>query len=77
MLTLRGGVRDSVGLSALDRADNLRGRIRCRGTIRGPADTNVVLVDDILTSGATAAESVRTLRRFGRQVSAILVVAAV
>ena len=64
VLTLRGGVRDSVGLSALDRADNLRGRVRCRGTIRGPADTNVVLVDDVLTSGATAAESVRTLAPF-------------
>ncbi|HEY5856553.1 MAG TPA: ComF family protein [Aldersonia sp.] len=76
VLTLRRGVRDSVGLSALERADNLRGRVRCRGTISGPVDANVVLVDDVLTSGATAAESVRALCGFGRPVSAVLVVAA-
>lgn len=73
VLVMGSGVRDSVGLSARERAVNLRGRIRVRGSVRG----SVVLVDDVLTTGTTAAESVAALGNSGIRVDAVLVVAAV
>lgn len=66
--------RDSAGLDARDRRDNLRGRIRLRRIDPLPAGTTV-LVDDVLTTGATAAESVRVLRAHGIDVAAVLVLA--
>lgn len=74
VLTVDGGVRDSVGLSAAQRAENLAGRIGVRAPApRGP----VVLVDDVLTTGTTAAESVAALRRAGVGVDAVVVIGAV
>ncbi|TSD97340.1 ComF family protein [Skermania sp. ID1734] len=76
LLRLGWGVRDSVGLSAAQRTANLAGRVGVRGDIPRRKDTNVVLVDDVLTTGATAAASVRALAVAGVAVSAVLVVAA-
>ena len=74
MLEVDGDVRDSVGLSAAQRAENLAGRIGVRARApRGP----VVLVDDVLTTGTTAAESVAALRRAGVGVDAVVVIGAV
>lgn len=70
-LRLRPWVRDSVGLSGSDRQRNIAGRVR----IRRPVTGEVVLVDDIVTTGATVAESVRTLRSAGVYVSAVLTIA--
>ncbi|MGY4102381.1 ComF family protein [Nocardia sp. R16R-3T] len=71
------GVRDSVGLTVGERQHNLRGRIVARpGTGTGSAisaNAEVVLVDDVLTTGATARESVRALDRIGVPVRAVLV----
>ncbi|MFC9787729.1 ComF family protein [Rhodococcus sp. NPDC127528] len=70
------GVRDSVGLSARARIENLSGRILVaplEGTGRSDC---VVLIDDVLTTGATAAESVRALAGREVRVDAILVIAA-
>jgi orotate phosphoribosyltransferase len=53
-------VRDSVGLDS-GRERNTAGRIRSTTPVAG----DVLLVDDIVTTGATAAESVRVLRRRG------------
>jgi predicted amidophosphoribosyltransferase len=69
-LRLRPWVRDSVGLSGAARQRNIAGRVRLIGPIAG----EVVLVDDIVTTGATAAESVRMLTRAGAQVSAVLAI---
>jgi predicted amidophosphoribosyltransferase len=65
-------VRDSVGLSSAARQRNVAGRVRlCRPADRLHGD--VVLVDDIVTTGATAAESVRVLQT--RAVPVVAVVA--
>lgn len=82
VLSMRRGVRDSVGLSAARRQENLAGRIRVSASAgrdplamgRGPAE--VVLIDDVVTTGATAAESVRAFGAVGVRVAAVLVVAA-
>ncbi len=64
-------VRDSVGLSSAAREDNLRGRVRLTRPVAGP----VVLIDDIITTGATAREAVRTLQAAGAHVTAVLTLA--
>ena len=52
-LRLRRGVRDSVGLDAAARAANLAGRLRVRPRGLPPAGAAVLLVDDVVTTGAT------------------------
>ncbi|MFC9438993.1 ComF family protein [Nocardia sp. NPDC057030] len=73
-------VRDSVGLTPGERAHNLHGRVTTlpgRAAIpRIPANAEVVLVDDVLTTGATARESVRALARIGLPTRAVLVTCA-
>ncbi|MGC4933640.1 ComF family protein [Gordonia sp. DT30] len=66
--------RDSAGLGARDRRANLRGSIRMRTGRRLPRGA-VILVDDVLTTGATAAESVRTCRAHGVEIGAVVVLA--
>lgn len=63
--------RDSVGLSIPDRQRNVANRIRLVRAVCG----DVVLVDDIITTGATATESVRVLQTTGARVVAVLTVA--
>ncbi len=81
VLSMRRGVRDSVGLSAAQRQDNIGGRIvleRAWSRMPDPGRrrNEVVLVDDVVTTGATSAESVRVLRSAGARVAAVIVVAA-
>ena len=57
------GVRDSAGLDAAARRANLAGRFRVRGTV--PPGARLVLVDDVVTSGATLTEAARALGRHG------------
>lgn len=67
-LRLAGFARDSVGLSSADRQRNLAGRVRLLRPVPGPA----VVVDDVVTTGATACESVRALQTAGVEVHAVL-----
>lgn len=76
-------VEDQTGLGAADRARNLADSMRCPpararrladGGERGPA--LVVVVDDVLTTGATVLEAQRALEQAGVAVSGIAVVAA-
>lgn len=64
-------VRDSVGLDSAARERNLAGRVRLIGPVQG----DVLLVDDILTTGATACEAVRVLHSSGARVMGVLTVA--
>lgn len=70
-LRTRAFAADSVGLSRSDRQRNIAGRIKPVRPVAG----EVLLVDDIVTTGATAAESVRVLRARGARVAAVLVLA--
>lgn len=74
ILVTAPGVRDSVGLTAASRQRNIAGRIRLRGP-ELPRTLPVLLVDDVVTTGATVAESVRVLRRAGFRTAAVLVTA--
>jgi len=70
-------VRDSAGLGAADRSANLAGAFTAQA--RGAARLStrpVVLVDDLVTTGATLSECARALRAAGATVIAAAVVAA-
>ncbi len=70
-LRMRALVRDSVGLSSADRQRNVAGRVKlCK-----PVSGETLVIDDIVTTGATARESVRTLLTVGVRVVAVLTVA--
>ncbi|MEE2853684.1 MAG: ComF family protein [Actinomycetota bacterium] len=73
-LRLRALTRDSVGLGTTARERNIAGRVVLRGA---PPRTEVMLVDDIVTTGATARESVRVLQAAGVRVAAVLAIAMV
>ena len=70
-LRTRPFVADSVGLSSADRQRNIAGRVKSIKPVAG----EVIVVDDIITTGATACESVRVLQTAGVTVVAVLAVA--
>jgi predicted amidophosphoribosyltransferase len=67
--------RDQAGLDAEHRAANLRGafQLRSAGALAG---CDVIVVDDILTTGSTVAEAVRVLSAAGHRPVGIAVAAA-
>jgi len=73
VLRTAGLVRDSVGLSSAARQRNIAGRVRLSAVPSG----EVLVVDDIVTTGATAAEAVRVLVAGGARVTAVLTLAQV
>jgi predicted amidophosphoribosyltransferase len=70
-LTLAPGTLDSTGLTAKARRANLAGHVRPTEALPPPG-TAVVLLDDVVTTGATAAECARVLRSHGVRVTAVL-----
>jgi predicted amidophosphoribosyltransferase len=70
-LRMRAFTRDSVGLSTAARQRNVCGRVRLTNAVAG----EVFIVDDIVTTGATATESVRVLRSAGAHVAGVLAIA--
>ena len=66
-------VNDQAGLGARERAVNLAGALSARGRLDG---VEVVVVDDLVTTGATLAEAARALATAGARVRGAAVVAA-
>lgn len=70
-LRLKAFTRDSVGLSSAGRQRNVAGRIRTTSDVEGP----VLIVDDVVTTGATVSESARVLQIGRAHVVAVLALA--
>ncbi|WP_354670887.1 phosphoribosyltransferase family protein [Actinomadura sp. DC4] len=69
----RRRVADQSGLTATARMANLTGAMEACLDLRGVC---VILVDDVITTGATLAEAARALRAAGAEVPAAAVIAA-
>ncbi|HYN75400.1 MAG TPA: phosphoribosyltransferase family protein [Candidatus Limnocylindria bacterium] len=78
LLTLDRRVADQAGLGAAARAANLRGahQVRERLLARLPPGVAIVVVDDVVTTGASLVEACRALRAVGLTSVAAAVVAA-
>jgi predicted amidophosphoribosyltransferase len=68
-LRLVGSVADSAGLDTAQRAANLRNRMLAAPATACDRGRSVVLVDDIVTTGATLTEAARALTAAGWQVA--------
>lgn len=73
LLVATRAVADQSGLTTAGRTSNLSGALRARRRLGG---VPVVLVDDVVTTGATLAEAARALRAAGADVRGCAVVAA-
>lgn len=76
LLTRRGESADQIGLGAMARGEAQRGTMaahsrpsRAHQPAGGPA---VVVLDDVLTTGATAIEAIRALRIAGHHVAGVV-----
>ncbi len=74
-LRMRALARDSVGLGMSARERNVAGRVLLRGKRGNLLGTEVMVVDDVVTTGTTARESVRVLQAAGLRVAAVLAIA--
>jgi predicted amidophosphoribosyltransferase len=71
-LRMKALARDSVGLGTAARERNIAGRVLLEGQ---RPHTEVLVIDDIVTTGATARESVGVLQSAGVRVAAVLAIA--
>jgi predicted amidophosphoribosyltransferase len=72
-LALGRAAADAVGLDAAARADNLARHLRLRPRGLPPPGCAVALLDDVLTTGATARAATGLLAAAGRPVDVVVV----
>ncbi|MEZ4485608.1 MAG: ComF family protein [Syntrophotaleaceae bacterium] len=72
LLTRTRPTPPQIGLKAIERRRNLRGAFAVRGVLDGE---RVLLIDDVMTTGATARECSRTLLEAGAGAVAVAVLA--
>jgi predicted amidophosphoribosyltransferase len=72
-LALARGTRDSVGLDPTQRVANLEGRLRIRHGALPPPGSGVLLLDDVVTTGATLRACRAALRHAGIRTGPALV----
>ncbi|MDO4928909.1 MAG: ComF family protein [Corynebacterium sp.] len=75
LLYTAAGVRDSVGLAAVERENRLAGRVVVARTLLANIPDSVVLVDDIATTGATLQAAALALRALKVRVDGAIVLA--
>lgn len=75
-LRLSSRARDAMGLDRDQRAANLAGRLRIDPRGHPPPGAPLVLLDDVITTGATISACTRALTTAGWEVSAALVLTA-
>jgi predicted amidophosphoribosyltransferase len=73
VLRLRRGARDSVGLDAAARTANLRDRVTVEPNGLPPSGAQLLLLDDVVTTGATLRGCRTALTSAGREVIGALV----
>jgi predicted amidophosphoribosyltransferase len=71
-LVIARAAADSAGLTPDERVRNLSGRVLVRPARLPPPTARIVLLDDVITSGATAAACLRALADAGVRVAAVL-----
>lgn len=76
VLVRQRDTRSQTGLTRHQRRENMRGAFSV-GDAKRVAGRDVILVDDVLTTGTTAAECARTLRRAGAKKIYVATVARV
>lgn len=76
LLTTTGRRADQRGLDARSRAANVHGSMRARGVRGIDADRALLVMDDVVTTGATLDEAARALRAAGYTVQGGVALAA-